>query len=217
MLKKHTLKEFDNVVDRLVDTITAMGDAVAGQLDKTRALIPENNPALIASILEEEERINEFQEEIDRQSVLILSAYQPVAQDLRCIIAALKIGTDLERIADYAVNIAKQVKKNGPVTDGEMAPAMLEMCRLAGTMLREVIPAYRARDIAEAQRVWEMDDELDARYKALLKQVGSAPSGEGQAVAALPKIVSIAKYFERAGDHIKNIAEHILYMVTGDR
>ena len=163
--------------------------------------------------------VNEQQHKIDEQTLKVLALRQPVASDLRRIIAAGKMAADLERIADYSSNIANNgLRLNQP---GQELSAKfsqhLDMASVAHKMLQEVKTAYQSFDSSEVEDMWQLDAEIDALFSKIMAEVQSSctiSSHDSDQVETMTKM-SVGRALERIGDHIVNLAEHIVFAVTG--
>ena len=158
--------------------------------------------------------VNHLEEEINDQAQTVLALLSPVATDLRKVIAGIKIASDLERIGDYAKNIADYVIKKGPAEPpfvGEQAEAI---GRLFLAMLDAAMDAYQKEDVAQAYQIPRQDEQINDQFAELSGQIETAVMPGLQLEHVVP-LVAMLRNFERAGDHTKNICEHLIYQVKG--
>ncbi len=158
--------------------------------------------------------VNHLEEEINDQAQTVLALLSPVATDLRKVIAGIKIASDLERIGDYAKNIADYVIKKGPAEPpfvGEQAEAI---GRLFLAMLDAAMDAYQKEDVAQAYRIPRQDEQINDQFAELSGQIETAVM-QGMQLEHVVPLVAMLRNFERAGDHTKNICEHLIYQVKG--
>ena len=206
---RHSAEEIDQLKQRL---LTMAGLAEDRLRLAIRGLVDRNH-ALLADVVSGDSRINDLQMEIDDRCFKLLALYQPVAVDLRTIVSALKINSDLERVGDLAVNIGEAAQRyilHPPVKPLIDLPRMGE---LALKMLREAIDAFVARDVGLAHDVLSQDDWLDALknqvFRELLTYMLSVPATIEPAV----ELILISRHLERVGDHATNIAEDVIFIV----
>ena len=177
-----------------------------------RALV-ERDPQAIAGVIQGDEPVNNLELEIDRRAFKLLALYQPMAVDLRVIVAAVKINSDLERVGDLAVNIAEAAKRyiaHPPVKALIDLPRMGE---IAQRMLREALDAFVSQDIGAARRVLEQDDLLDALKSHLFRELLTYMLGNPRIIEGAIELVLISRHLERIGDHATNIAEDVIFIV----
>ena len=158
--------------------------------------------------------VNHLEEEINDQAQTVLALLSPVATDLRKVIAGIKIASDLERIGDYAKNIADYVIKKGPAEPpfvGEQAEAI---GRLFLAMLDATMDAYQKEDVAQAYQIPRQDEQINDQFAELSGQIETAVV-QGMQLEHVVPLVAMLRNFERAGDHTKNICEHLIYQVKG--
>ena len=179
-------------------------DALARLDSKTAQQVADNDDALDAK-----------ERDIDHDVLRLLALRQPIARDLREVLAALRIASDIERIGDYAENIARR-----SITLNQCPPVPLarglKLAGLAGDLVREVLRAYAARDAPGARAAWERDAELDALYTSLFRELLTCMMEDPRSITACTHLLFIAKHFERIGDHATNIAEEIWFALRGE-
>ncbi|HSO43091.1 MAG TPA: phosphate signaling complex protein PhoU [Rhodospirillales bacterium] len=215
MSSEHTVKAFDEQLKRLDHLIAEMGGLAETQLaNAIEALIKRDGDKALR-VVGVDMRLDELELEVDHHTVMLLALRQPMASDLREIIAALKTANILERIGDYAKNVAKRT-----ATLIEMPPVPPSLTigrlgRLAQEMVKDVLDAYLARDVDKANMVRERDKELDALYTSLFRELLTYMMEDARNITACTHLLFVAKNLERVGDHATNIAEITHFLVKG--
>ena len=212
----HTLKAFDEDIERLRGLINEMGGLAHGAIREAMRCLVERDTQGALRVVEEDKKLDALEIETERRVVQLIALRAPMAGDLRDAVAALKISGVVERIGDYAKNIAKRVPLlQGP---GNIEPLSLlpEMARVATQMVLDVLTAFVERDAEAAVRVCErdraVDDFYDSVFRTLLTHMMENPQNIGQAA----HLLFVAKNLERVGDHATNIAEMVYYAATGE-
>ena len=207
--------KFDGQLAQLNSELIAMGALCENAIAAAAKALLDGDTALIGSVSEAERSIDQKERDIEALCIQLLLRQQPVAHDLRQVSAALKMITDMERIGDQADDIAEIVSYLGGKVGNE-CPQLGDMARAAIRMVTESVDAYTKRDLAMAKAVIEYDDVVDGHFveaKRVLAAMLSARPDRGEYVLDL---LMIAKYFERIGDHATNIAEWVVFAVTGE-
>jgi phosphate transport system protein len=215
MSSEHMVKGYDEELNRLKNTITEMGGLAESQLGAAIEAVVERDSEQAAVVVENDVRVDQLQRDLDNLALRLLALRQPVARDLREIFAALKIGSDLERICDYAANVAKRsiaLDQSPPVQPVYSLP---RMARLAQLLVKEVIDAYVAHDAERAYAVWIRDEELDDMYGSLFRELLTYMMEDPRNIGPCSHLLFMAKNIERIGDHATNIAEDLYYLVHG--
>jgi phosphate transport system protein len=156
-----------------------------------------------------------MQREIERQAIRLIALRQPLAQDLRDTIAALKVSNNLERIGDLAKNIAKRTLMLTEIEPIALSRSLERMGRNVTSLLKDVLDAYASADAEAARRVWLQDEEIDERYNALFRELLTYMMEDPRKISVGANLLFMAKNLERIGDHATNIAEVVHYRVTG--
>ncbi|WHZ18686.1 MAG: Phosphate transport system regulatory protein PhoU [Rhodanobacteraceae bacterium] len=211
----HIVKSFDTELTRLTGEIVAMGELSAAQLDHAIDALGKRDSKAAQRIVDNDDALDSQERQISQDVLRLLALRQPMARDLREILAALRIASDIERIGDYAANIAKRsitLNLSAPVPLVAGLPALVEV---AGAMVRDVLDAYRRRDDAAARVVWERDSQLDTLYTGLFRELLTHMMEDPRSITACSHLLFIAKNIERIGDHATNIAENIWFVVHG--
>lgn len=212
----HTLKAFDEDMERLRGLIGEMGDlAQSAVKESMRCLIERDNEGALR-VVSKDKDIDALEVETDRRVIQLIALRAPMAGDLREAVAALKISGVVERIGDYAKNIAKRVPLLSDSGAVEAMSLLPEMARIATEMVTDVLRAFVDRDAQTAVRVCErdqaVDDFYDSVFRTLLTHMMENPQNIGQSA----HLLFVAKNLERVGDHATNIAEMVYYAATGD-
>jgi phosphate transport system protein len=215
-MAEHIVTSFDDELNGLAQRIAEMGGlAEQNVADSIGALVTrdiEKAQRVIAS----DERIDKLQREIEESAVLMIARRQPMARDLREIMAAIHIATDLERVGDLAKNTAKRVIAIENNFGSQRLVAGVEhMAELSLTQLKVVLDAFASRDLASALAVWERDNEIDAMYTSLFRELLTYMMEDPRNITFCTHLLFCAKNIERIGDHATNIAENLHYLITG--
>ncbi len=212
----HIVKSFDGDLDYLNSEITNMGELVIQQLEKALKSVVDSDPQLANEVIESDPEIDAIEHSIDTFAIRTIALRQPVASDLRAVIAALKVSSHLERIADYATNIAKRALSLSEIKyTPAIGKAVPRLMRLAQDMIKDILKAYIQRDDVQAKEVWERDVELDEMYMSFLRELLTYMMEEPRNINACTQFLFIAKNIERIGDHATNIAELVHYLISG--
>ncbi len=207
---------FQREIDRLKRRILTLGALVEENLQRSLKSILNRDIALAMQSIKADNDIDEMEVEIEEDCLKILALHQPVAIDLRFIIAILKINNDLERIGDLAVNLAERAQF---LTQRERVPIpfdLTEMAQLAETMLRGSLDALVNFDADLAREVVERDDEIDAMHRATYGKIEAAIRRDPDHMDIYISSLAFSRQLERVGDHATNIAEDVLYMIQGE-
>jgi phosphate transport system protein len=211
----HTLKAFDEDLDRLRALISEMGGIAEHAIREAMRCLVQRDVEGAAKIVEDDPKLDALEIETEQRVVQLIALRAPMAGDLRDAVAALKISGVVERIGDYAKNIARRVPKLENAGKIEPLSLLPEMARIATQMVHDVLDAFVARDAEAAERVAErdnaVDDFYDSIFRTLLTHMMENPSTIGQSA----HLLFVAKNLERVGDHATNIAEMVYYAATG--
>jgi phosphate transport system protein len=215
MVAEHIVKSYDEELQRLNRMIVEMGGLAESQLAEATEAVQERDSDLAARVIEDDAKVDQLERDLDNLAVRLLALRQPMARDLREIVVALKIASDLERIADYAANVAKRsiaLSQSPPIQPTHALP---RMARLALLLIKDVIDAYVERDADKALDVWNRDEELDEMYASLFREFLTYMMEDPRNIGACTHLLFMAKNIERIGDHATNIAENLYYLVHG--
>jgi phosphate transport system protein len=211
----HTVKSFDDELRSLQLILARMGGLAEDQLSKALAALAEGDSALAFEAIQADSKVDELERETEQHVVRMLALRQPFANDLRAIIAALKISSNIERIADYAKNVAKRAVSLNEMATVQPVYSVPRIGRAASSMLKDVLDACNASDAEKAMDVWNRDETLDDLYTSFLREVLTYMMEDARNITACTHLLFIAKNLERIGDHCTNIAENVYYLVTG--
>lgn len=215
MMAEHTVKAFDEDITRLRGLIAEMGGLAELSVQEALDALISRSEETARGVIVRDKKIDALETEIDRLAVRVIALRAPMADDLREVIAALKIAGILERIGDYAKNIAKRVdrieanKMFEPLT---LLPAMGE---IAIEMVHDVLTAYAARDPLLAKEVIERDNKVDAFYNSIFRNLVSYMMENPATISSAAQLLFVARNLERIGDHATNVAEMVHYAATG--
>jgi phosphate transport system protein len=212
---EHTVKSFDEQLRRLNEIILRMGGLAEAALSAAMQAVTKRDVDLAAEIVRDDAKIDELNREVDELAVRLLALRQPMANDLREIVAALRISADVERIGDYAANIAKRAIAMSEMRPSRSLPGIARMGRLAQRLIKEVLDAYAEKNPEKAVTVWARDEEIDDAYNSLFRETLTYMMEDARAITPSTHLLFIAKNIERIGDHATNVAETIYFMVKG--
>jgi phosphate transport system protein len=215
MPAQHIIKSYDEELDRLSKMIVEMGGLAESQLAAAIEAVTRRDSELATRVIQDDDKVDQLERDLDNLAIRLLALRQPMARDLREIVAALKIAADIERICDYAANVAKRsiaLAQSPPV---QLVYALPRMAHLALLLIKDVIDAYVARDADKAIRVWNRDEELDEMYSSVFREFLTYMMEDPRNIGACTHLLFMAKNIERIGDHATNIAENLYYLVHG--
>jgi phosphate transport system protein len=215
MPAEHIVKSYDEELARLRNMVVEMGGLAESQLAAGIEAVAKRDSALAARVVEGDAQVDELERELDNLAIRLLALRQPMARDLREIFAATKIGSDLERICDYAANVAKRSIALAQTPPIQPVHALPRMGTLALALVKDVIDAYVERDADKALEVWRRDEELDEMYSSLFREFLTYMMEDPRNIGACTHLLFMAKNIERIGDHATNIAEDLYYLVHG--
>ncbi|HSM53480.1 phosphate signaling complex protein PhoU [Altererythrobacter litoralis] len=214
-MAEHTVKAFDEDITRLRGLIAEMGGLAEVSINEALDALVRGDEVLADQIVARDKKIDALEMEVDKLAVRVIALRAPMADDLREVIAALKIAGVVERIGDYSKNIARRVgeiqdrKRFEPLT---LLPAMGE---LAGEMVHDVLTAYAARDPELAREVIAADAKVDAFYDSIFRNLVSYMVENPATISSAAQLLFVARNIERIGDHATNVAEMVHFAATG--
>jgi phosphate transport system protein len=211
----HIVKSYDEDIHNITNRIVEMGGVVETQLTDALEAIVKRDALLGQQTAAKDGRIDAMERDIDELLITVIARRQPMADDLREMISALKIVGILERVGDYAAHVAERAVT---VTQGPTMPPILVISRM-GKMVRELLAdalgAYARRDADLALMVWRRDQELDQLYGSLFRELLDSMVEDAENIVTCIDLLFVAKYIERIGDFATNIAEHVHFVVRG--
>lgn len=216
MATQHTVKSYEEELRQLEAAILRMGGLAEGQLADAIKAFVSHDTALAERTIAADKQIDQLEVEIVDRTTRLLALRQPMASDLRMVIGGLKLSGAIERIGDYAKNVAKRalVVHRLPAPPSNLIPRMGELVQL---MIKDVLDAYSSRDPAKALDVWKRDGDVDALYTTQFRAALTYMLEDSRTITACTHMLFIAKNIERIGDHATNMAETIHYVLTGQR
>ncbi len=215
-MAEHTIKAFDEEIDRLRGLIAEMGGRAEAAIENAMLALQRQDRELAAQVVADDKRIDAIEAEVEKLVVQVIALRAPMANDLRDVIAALKIVSVVERIGDYAKNIAKRVPQI--VTNQHMLePVSLlpSMGQVAGEMVQDALNAFAARDADLALAVIERDTVVDDFYNSVFRTLVTFMVENPKTISECAHLLFVAKNIERIGDHATNVAEMVYYAATG--
>ncbi|GIL02219.1 MAG: phosphate transport system regulatory protein PhoU [Alphaproteobacteria bacterium] len=214
---EHTVTAFDDDLKSITRKVVEMGGHAESMIARAVAALVKADRALAEVVVAEDLVLDKLQYELDERVILLIARRQPMATDLREIIGAMRMGNDLERIGDMGKNIARRVKDIEDVVRPRKVVRGLEhLTGLALEQLKEVLDAYVNKDAARAREVCEKDDAIDQIYTSLFRELLTYMMEDPRNITFCTHLLFCAKNIERIGDHATNIAETVIYMVTGE-
>jgi phosphate transport system protein len=216
-MTEHTVKAFDDDINALRALIAEMGGLTENAIDNAIKALTTRDNDLAQAVVDGDKRIDELDAQIEKLVVQTIALRAPLADDLREIIAVLKISNVVERMADYAKNIAKRVQtitRAAPVEPLSLLPSMAQIVR---EMVKGTLDAFVARDPAKALQIIDRDRAVDDFYNSIFRTMVTYMMENQKMISESAHILFIAKNLERIGDHATNIAEMVQYIVTGEK
>lgn len=208
---------FDYALEELNNDLLRMGSIVEKQIHQCIEALVKQDEKLAEQIIENDDLVDNLEREIENKCIKLIAKEQPLAIDLRTIISTIKLVTDLERIADYAVDIAKitiRLKNEKYIKELIHIPKMGDIVK---EMIRKALDAHVAGDVEGAYAACKMDDEIDALYRNIFAElVGLMEKGQNN-FNQITQLLFVSKHLERVGDHITNVCEWTIYLVTGEQ
>ncbi|MGC1412404.1 MAG: phosphate signaling complex protein PhoU [Acetobacteraceae bacterium] len=213
---EHLVKSYDQELKRLRNMMTEMGGIVETQVALAADAIMQRDAASATRAVEEDPKVDALEREVESFVIRLLALRQPVAGDLRQIVAALKITGDLERIGDYAANVAKRSIVLAQFSLPYSLAGLAHMARMVQGQLKSIIDALGDNDAEKAVEVWRSDQVVDDIYNAIFRELITYMMEDPRNITPCTHLLFIAKNLERIGDHATNVAENLYYAVTGE-
>ena len=212
----HIMKAFEQELTELDSSIARMGGLAEDLLAKAFEALVRRDPELAKLAIASDKAIDRINREIEERTILLIAKRQPMAVDLRQILTAMKIANDLERIGDFSKNIAKRaVAVSGEQPPQQLMIGLKHMVELGLRQLKTVLDAYAERDAGKAEEVWRRDEEIDAVYNSIFRELLTYMMEDPRNIGFSIHLLFGAKNIERIGDHATNIAENVYFMVKG--
>jgi phosphate transport system protein len=211
-MTRHIQRQLDRLKRRILDVAAFVEDAIS----KSISALNTRDANLAQRIILDDVVVDRMEVEVEEECLKILALYQPVAADLRFVVAALKINNDLERMGDIAKNIAKRAKWIAQEDPIELPLDLHDMARDSQQMVRQSLDAFVTADAKLARRVHDQDEVVDASRERIRDHVFSRIASDSNHVEQLMKLNSVSKHLERLADMATNIAEEVIYMAEGE-
>mgnify|MGYP003655191819 CR=1 FL=1 len=212
----HTVTAFDEELQTLARYIAEMGGIAEAMIGDALQALLHADIELARKVIADDKDLDRLQRQVEDDAIRTIAKRQPMASDLREIIASLRISNDLERCGDLAKNIAKRaIAIESLVQPSKLVHGIEHMAELAQAQLTKVLDAYVAKDVDTAELVWKNDDEIDAMYTSLFRELLTYMMEDPRNITHCTHLLFCAKNVERIGDHATNIAETVIYQVTG--
>ena len=216
-MTEHTLKAYDEELHDLSQLVAEMGGLAERQIRGSIEALIRRDPDLAASVIAADDAVDKLGRRIEELAIQLIAKRAPLAGDLREIVAALRIAIDLERVGDFAKNIGRRYTALGGEADpNQLMRRVEQMANLALVQIRDVLDSYVRRDATEAMTVWKRDEEIDAMYTSLFRELLTYMMEDPRNITFSTHLLFCAKYIERIGDHATNIAETVNFMIKGE-
>ncbi|MES2341962.1 MAG: phosphate signaling complex protein PhoU [Pseudomonadota bacterium] len=216
-MAEHTVKAYEDELRALDTSLVAMGELALAQVRGAVTAIAAQDLVQAQAIVDRDAGLDHMEAETEQLTVRLIALRQPVAQDLRRALSALKIAGNLERIGDLAKNIAKRALVTGVADpDGLAHGSIARMGELVADRFAQVLTAHRSQDMEVAEDVWRRDAEIDQQYDSLFRELLTYMMADARMITPCAHLLFVAKNLERIGDHATNIAEVVHYQITGD-
>lgn len=216
-MTEHIVTAFDDDLHQLNAKLSEMGGIAESMVARSVSALVNVDKGLAQAVVAEDKLLDRLQADIDDNVVLLIAKRQPVAHDLREVIAALRMATDLERIGDLGKNIARRsFQIEGNLPPKKLMRGLQHLTDVSLEQLKDGLDAYATKDIDKANAVWERDDEIDSLYTSLFRELLTYMMEDPRNITYCTHLLFCAKNLERIGDHVTNLAESISYMITGN-
>lgn len=214
-MSDHTVKAFDEDITRLRGLVGEMGGLAEVAIEEALASLVTGDTDRADLVVKGDKRIDDLEAQIDKLAIRVIALRAPMADDLREVIAALKIAGVIERIGDYSKNIAKRVGMIEERAQFEPLTLLPAMAEVAGEMVHDVLRAYASRDPALAREVISTDSKVDAFYNSIFRNLVSHMVENPKTISSAAHLLFVARNLERIGDHATNVAEMVHFAATG--
>jgi phosphate transport system protein len=213
--QEHTVKAFDNDIGEIRGLISQMGGLAEEAIAGAMKALQRGDMELAAQVKADDKKIDAIEAEVEKMAVRIIALRAPMANDLREVVAALKIAAVVERIGDYAKNIAKRVPMIESEHRIEPISILPAMAKMASEMVHDVLDAFAARDAEAAIEIVERDNALDDFYDSIFRTLVTHMVENPKTISQVAHLLFVAKNLERIGDHATNVAEMVYFAATG--
>ena len=212
-MTEHTVKSYDQDLAQIKTMLAQMGGLVEQQLDDAIDALTRRDTALADRVIQNDERVDVLEHQVEEKAITTIAKRQPMARDLREIMVAIRVASDLERIGDLAKNTAKRTHAMSDQLPRKLMAGVIRMGRLAQVELKNILDAYSNSDADMAMEVWRSDEDLDALYNSIFRELLTYMMEDPRNISLCTHLLFGAKNMERIGDHATNIAENIHYLV----
>ena len=214
-MSDHIVRAYDEDLTSLKTMLAQMGGLAEDQLAKAIDALGRRDTLLADQVIAQDDKVDTLEINIEEKAILTIAKRQPMARDLREIMVAIRISSDLERIGDLAKNVAKRVHAISDALPRKLSSGLTRMGRLSLEQLKIVLDAYASMSEAKALEVWRGDEDIDALYNSIFRELLTYMMEDPRMIGLCTHLLFGAKNFERIGDHATNIAENVYYLVNG--
>ena len=214
---EHTVKAYGEELNSLTAEVVRLGGLAEAQVADSIVAFTRRDLTVAQAVIERDDKLDSLEAEIEKKSIRLIALRQPVAQDLRRAVSAMKFAMQLERCGDLAKNISKRVMvlaESEPLTP--LTRSIERMGNLVAARLKDVLDAYTSGNLDRAVGVWARDDEVDEHYNSLFRELLTYMMADPRTINSCAHLLFIAKNLERIGDHATNLAEIVYYEITGE-
>ncbi|WP_411954507.1 phosphate signaling complex protein PhoU [Alkalibacillus sp. S2W] len=208
-------ENFTEQLDHLNSQLVEMGQLAQKAINQSILALQNQDVDQAQKVIDDDDKINHLEETINEETIWLIAKEQPLASDLRRLVSTLKITTDLERIGDLAVNIAKSVIRIGDEPLVKPLEDIPQMATITQEMVEDVLNAYASEDLVQAQKVADTDDQVDELYGQIVQELMEMMAKHPDQIAQITQLAFICRFLERVADHTTNISEGIIYLVKG--
>jgi phosphate transport system protein len=215
-MAEHTVKAFSEELDAITQEVARMGGLAETAINDSLTAVVRRDTELAQAVIQRDPKIDAAQREIEKRAIKLFALRQPMASDLRVVLTAWRIAGELERVGDLAKNIAKRTLILNQAEPINLTRSIERMGKMSAAHLKQVLDAYANKDVQGAIAVWFQDDNIDAHYNSLFRELLTYMIEDPRTISSCAHLLFIAKNLERIGDHGTNIAEYIHFLVTGE-
>jgi phosphate transport system protein len=212
----HIVKAYDDDLASLKSMLSQMGGLAEEQLAKSIEALVKRDSKLADTVIAGDEKLDAMEIAVEEKAILTIAKRQPMAKDLRNIMVAIRIASDIERIGDLAKNIAKRAHAIYDTIPPRLTKGLQRMGELSQTQLQQVLNAFASSDAEKAMDVWRHDEDIDALYNSIFRELLTYMMEDPRMIGSCTHLLFATKNIERIGDHATNIAENIYYLVHGE-
>ncbi len=214
-MSDHIAKAYDQDIAALKTQLAEMGGLAEEQLANAIQALSRRDVILADQVIRNDDKLDELERRIEEKAILTIAKRQPMALDLREIMVAIRVASDIERIGDLAKNTAKRTHAISEALPRKLSTGLTRMGAMAQAQLKQVLDAYAERDDVKGLAVWRADEDLDALYNSIFRELLTYMMEDPRNIGLCTHLLFGAKNLERIGDHTTNIAENIHYLVHG--